>query len=178
MRETEPNRRGAGSRQLTHSISAKLIGSLLAVMVVVFAVQGYLNIQLHRQHLEMATLSSAERVGNIIKNSATYYMLRNDRDGLYHAIRTIADEPGVTKVRILELRPENAIISNSRSLYKRIPFTLRATGTYAQTAAFLYAIETGPRLTYIPTLMYRRVELETANPAVILEMNVQMLGKK
>ncbi|MGD0214318.1 MAG: ATP-binding protein [Terriglobales bacterium] len=102
MRETEPNRRGAGSRQLTHSISAKLIGSLLAVMVVVFAVQGYLNIQLHRQHLEMATLSSAERVGNIIKNSATYYMLRNDRDGLYHAIRTIADEPGVTKVRILD----------------------------------------------------------------------------
>ena len=67
---------------------------------------------------------------------------------------------------------------DSRSLYKRIPFSIRATGTYAQTAAFLYAIETGPRLTYIPTLMYRRVELETANPTVILEMNVQMLGKK
>jgi Tfp pilus assembly protein PilO len=83
-----------------------------------------------------------------------------------------------TKVRILELRPENPIISDSRSLYKRIPFSIRATGTYAQTAAFLYALETGPRLTYIPTLMYRRVELETANPMVTLEMNVQMLGKK
>jgi hypothetical protein len=83
-----------------------------------------------------------------------------------------------TKVRILELRPENAIISNSRSLYKRIPFSIRAIGTYEQTAAFLYALETGPRLTYIPLLTYRRVELETASPLVILEMNVQMLGKK
>jgi two-component system NtrC family sensor kinase len=95
------------SKRLTHSISAKLIGSLLAVMVVVFAVQGYLNIQLHRQHLEMATLASAERVGDIIRSSATYYMLRNDREGLYHAIQTIADEPGVTKVRILD--PEGRI---------------------------------------------------------------------
>jgi len=83
-----------------------------------------------------------------------------------------------TKVRILELRPENAIVSNSKSLYIRIPFSIRATGTYEQTGAFLYALETGPRLTYIPTLMYRRAELETANPMVILEMNVQMLGKK
>ena len=55
----------------------------------------------------MATLASAERVGNIIRNSATYYMLRNDREGLYHAIQTIADEPGVTKVRILD--PEGRI---------------------------------------------------------------------
>jgi two-component system NtrC family sensor kinase len=107
MRETEPIRRAVESKRLTHSISAKLIGSLLAVMVVVFAVQGYLNIQLHRQHLEMATLASAERVGDIIRSSATYYMLRNDREGLYHAIQTIADEPGVTKVRILD--PEGRI---------------------------------------------------------------------
>jgi two-component system NtrC family sensor kinase len=29
-------------------------------------------------------------------------MLRNDREGLYHAIQTIANEPGMTKVRILD----------------------------------------------------------------------------
>jgi two-component system, NtrC family, sensor kinase len=102
MQETEPIRGGLGWKRLTHSISARLIGSLLVVMVVVFALLGYLNIRLHRQHLEAATLASAERVSGIINSSATYYMLRNDREGLYHTMQTIADEPGVTKLRILD----------------------------------------------------------------------------
>ena len=92
---------------MTNSISAKLIGSLLAVMVVIFALLGYLNIRLHRQHLEAAALASAERVSDVIKRSTTYYMLRNDREGLYHSIQTMADEPGMVKVRILD--PEGRI---------------------------------------------------------------------
>jgi len=102
MRQTEPIRGDLGWRRLTHSISAKLIGSLLAAMVVIFALLGYLNIRLHRQHLEAATLASAERVSDVIKRSTTYYMLRNDREGLYHTIQTIADEPGMVKVRIFD----------------------------------------------------------------------------
>ena len=102
MRETDPIRADWGWRRLTHSISAKLIGSLLVVMVVIFALLGYLNIRLHRQHLEAATLASAERVSDVIKYSTTYYMLRNDREGLYHAIQTMADDPGMIKVRILD----------------------------------------------------------------------------
>ena len=102
MPETEPIRVVVGWKRLTHSISAKLIGSLLAVMVVVFALLGYLNVRLHRQDLEAATLVSAERVSDIIKHSTTYYMLRNDREGLYHAIHTMEDEPGMVKVRIFD----------------------------------------------------------------------------
>jgi two-component system, NtrC family, sensor kinase len=102
MQETEPIRGDLGWRRLTNSISAKLIGSLLAVMVVIFALLGYLNIRLHRQHLEAATLASAERVSDVIRRSATYYMLRNDREGLYRSIQTMADEPGMVKVRILD----------------------------------------------------------------------------
>ena len=71
-------------------------------MLVIFALLGYLNIRLHRQHLEAATLASAERVSDVIKRSTTYYMLRNDREGLYHAIQTMADEPGMVKVRIFD----------------------------------------------------------------------------
>jgi two-component system NtrC family sensor kinase len=107
MPEIDPNRDDLGWKRLTHSISAKLIGSLLAVMVVIFALLGYLNIRLHRQHLEAATLLSAERVSDVINHSTTYYMLRNDREGLYHAIQTMADEPGMIKVRILD--PEGRI---------------------------------------------------------------------
>ncbi len=107
MREIESIRSGLLWRRLTRSISAKLIGSLLGVMVAIFSLLGYLNIRLQRQHLEAATLASAERVSDVIKRNATYYMLRNDREGLYHAIQTIADEPGMVKVRILD--PEGRI---------------------------------------------------------------------
>src|ERR1700690_3899414 len=107
MREIEPTRSDLGWKRVTRSISAKLIGSLLAVMLVVLALLGYLNLRLNRQHLEAATLTSAERVSDVIKRSTTYYMLRNDREGLYHSIQTMADEPGMIKVRILD--PEGRI---------------------------------------------------------------------
>ena len=100
MLEIEPTR--ARWTRLTHSLSAKLITLLLASMVVIFALLGYLNIRLHRKHLEAATLTSAERVSDVISRSTTYYMLRNDREGLYHAIQTMADEPGMAKVRIFD----------------------------------------------------------------------------
>ncbi|HEX6895447.1 MAG TPA: hypothetical protein VF146_09250, partial [Bryobacteraceae bacterium] len=76
--------------------------SLLTAVVAIFALLGYLNIQLHRQHLEAATLSAAERVSDLIKRSTNYEMLHNNREGLYHVMKTIAEEPGVAKVRIFD----------------------------------------------------------------------------
>ena len=100
MPETETDR-GQWTR-LTQSLSAKLISLLLLVMLGIFGLLGYLNIRLHRQHLEAATLTSAERVSDVIKRSTTYYMLRNNREGLYHAMATMADEPGMVRVRIFD----------------------------------------------------------------------------
>ena len=71
-------------------------------MIVVFGFLGYFNIRLHRQHLEQSTLASAERVSDVIKRSTTYYMLRNDREGLYHVMHTIGDEPGMERVRVFD----------------------------------------------------------------------------
>lgn len=87
--------------RVTHSISAKLVLSLVISMSAVFGLLGYLIVRLHQQHLEQTTLASAERVSDVIRRSTTYYMLRNDRDGLHHAMQTMADEPGMLKIRIL-----------------------------------------------------------------------------
>lgn len=92
MPETEPIRKKGSWNRLTHSISAKLVGSLLATMLVIFGLLGYLNIRLHRQNLEASTLSTAERISAVISRSTTYYMMRNDREGLYHSIRTMAED--------------------------------------------------------------------------------------
>ena len=86
--------------RVAHSISAKLVILLVALMAAVFGFLGYLNIRLQRHQLERSTLASAERVSDVIKNSASYYMLRNQRDGLYHTILDIAHEPGIVRIRI------------------------------------------------------------------------------
>lgn len=103
MRATEQDesawRRGVS---LGHSLGAKLIWLLLAAMLVIFALLGFATIRLHRHDLETATLSAAERVSDLIKRSTSYYMLRNDRDGLYHMMSTIAGEPGVERVRVFD----------------------------------------------------------------------------
>jgi len=100
MPETDPTRRRW--LRLGLGLSAKLNLLLLGGMVVIFGLLGYLNIRLHRQHLEQATLLSAERVSDVIKSSTTDYMLRNDREGLYHSIQTMASEPGMVKMRIFD----------------------------------------------------------------------------
>jgi two-component system NtrC family sensor kinase len=88
-------------------VSTKLIILLLASMVGIFSLLGYLTIRLHRHDLEASVLASAERVSDVIKRSATYSMMRNDREGLYHVMRTIGDEPGMVKVRIFD--PEGRV---------------------------------------------------------------------
>jgi two-component system NtrC family sensor kinase len=71
-------------------------------MLVIFALLGYLNVRLHRQHLEQNTLQAAERISDVIKQGTSDYMLRNDRNGLYQSIQTIASEPGIYKIRIFD----------------------------------------------------------------------------
>lgn len=87
--------------RLTHSIAGKLTSLLLALMFVIFATLGYLNIRQHRRDLETSSLTAAERVSDVIKRSTTYSMLRNDREGMYHIMDTIAHEPGIVRVRII-----------------------------------------------------------------------------
>lgn len=96
---TVPSRRW---ERFTHSISAKLIAMLLGAMLITFGLLGYLNIRLHRKHLEAATLGAAERVSDTIKRSTSYHMLRNDRDAIYNIISTIGTEQGIVRVRILD----------------------------------------------------------------------------
>jgi two-component system, NtrC family, sensor kinase len=105
MSNPDPN---SGARKLwakiTGSVSAKLLLLLVSSMALVFGVLGYLNIQLHRRHLETAARDSAGRMSSVIKRNTSYYMLRNQRDGLYHIITDMANEPGMLRIRIINDR--------------------------------------------------------------------------
>ncbi|HWC17058.1 MAG TPA: hypothetical protein VG498_08580, partial [Terriglobales bacterium] len=88
--------------RFTYGLGTKLIVLLLVAMIGIFALLSYLTITVHRHHLEATTLLSAERISDVIRRSTSFYMLRNDREGLYHAMATMADEPGVIKVRVFD----------------------------------------------------------------------------
>jgi len=111
MQETEPTR--ASFLRATQTLSAKLNILLLGAMVLIFALLGYLNVRLHRQHLEQNTLLSAERISDVIKQGTTDYMLRNDREGLYRSIQTMAAEPGIEKIRIFDQEGRITYTTNS-----------------------------------------------------------------
>lgn len=103
MLETESGRWWINVRErFRHGLGTKLIGLLLGAMIVIFSLLSYLTVKLHRQHLDAAALQSAERISDVIKRSTTYSMMRNDREGLYHTMATMANEPGVVRVRVFD----------------------------------------------------------------------------
>lgn len=81
-----------------------------------------------------------------------------------------------TKARLPELHQLSSPQNDTSPLYKRIPFTLRVTGTYEQVAAFLLALETGPRLVNITSFSYAR--RDPGGNSLALDLAIELLGKK
>ena len=81
-----------------------------------------------------------------------------------------------TKVRLPELHPLTSPTTDASQLYRRVPYTLRVAGTYEQVAAFLFALETGPRLANITAFGFSR--REAGGTAITLDLSLELLGKK
>jgi two-component system NtrC family sensor kinase len=83
------------------SISFKLMAFMFVVMTAIFGLLMYLTIAQHRKHLEAAALVSAEQQSEVLRRSASHYMLKRDPHGLYEMMINMADQPGVVRVRIM-----------------------------------------------------------------------------
>ncbi len=81
-----------------------------------------------------------------------------------------------TKSHLVELHPQSSPTTDGASLYKRVPYTLRVSGTYDQVSAYLHALETGPRLANITSFGYSRRDRDTTG--VVLDLSLELLGKK
>jgi Tfp pilus assembly protein PilO len=81
-----------------------------------------------------------------------------------------------TKARLPELHQLNSPSTDKSPLYRRVPYTLRITGTYLQVASFLLALETGPRLVKISSFNYARAD--SAGSSMTLDLGLELLGKK
>jgi two-component system, NtrC family, sensor kinase len=83
------------------SIGSKLILVLGVAMVITFGALGWMNMHQSRKTVEDTTFRHAARVSDVVVRSASNYMMRNDRLALYEMMGTIADEPGVVRLRII-----------------------------------------------------------------------------
>jgi Tfp pilus assembly protein PilO len=81
-----------------------------------------------------------------------------------------------TKARLPELHQLNSPSTDKSPLYRRVPYTLRITGTYTQVASFLLALETGPRLAKITGFNFARADAN--GTAITLDVALELLGKK
>ncbi len=99
-------------QKLGQSVSAKLMISIFFVLIIIFGLLGYFIIQDQRKHLEDAALVSAEQQSEVLRRSASRYMLNNDRVGLYEMMLNMADQPGMVRVRIMN---PQGVISYSTS---------------------------------------------------------------
>ncbi|HZP24301.1 MAG TPA: ATP-binding protein [Terriglobales bacterium] len=88
-------------QRLGRSISAKLMASIFFVLIIIFALFGYFSIHDQRKHLEDAALVAAERQSEVLRRSASRYMLNNDRTGLYELMLNMADQPEMVRIRIM-----------------------------------------------------------------------------
>ena len=93
-------------QKLGQSVSAKLMISIFFVLIIIFGLLGYFVIQDQRKHLEDAALVSAEQQSEVLRRSASRYMLNNDRVGLYEMMLNMADQPGMVRVRIMNPQGE------------------------------------------------------------------------
>lgn len=82
------------------SLSAKLIAGLLASLAGALFWLGWANLRVLRENLETTALLAEQRMTGVIFQSTRNSMLRNDRERLFETIQSIADQPGVRKIRI------------------------------------------------------------------------------
>jgi two-component system, NtrC family, sensor kinase len=88
-------------KRFKRGIATKLGICLVASTATIFGVFGYWSLQSQRRGSEALILQGADQISDLIKNSTRYQMLENDREGLYQTIRSIAREPGIERLRIL-----------------------------------------------------------------------------
>lgn len=91
----------AALRRIGTSVGAKLFTLVFCVLLLALGLLGWANVRLHRRQLAAETQRSGQRLSNVIVRSIGYSMLRNDRAALREIIGSVAREPEIVALRIV-----------------------------------------------------------------------------
>ncbi|MFB3886575.1 MAG: ATP-binding protein [Thermodesulfobacteriota bacterium] len=82
------------------SLSFKLYFLLVILLMAAFTGIMYFNVTYHTRHINESIMNSAIQASDLIKRSARYSMLKNDRENLSNIIKTVGQEQGMEGIRI------------------------------------------------------------------------------
>ncbi len=93
------------------SLSFKLYFLLIILLMISFAGIMYFNVTSYTNHVNESVINSAIQASDLIKRSARYSMLKNDRENLSNIIMTVGQENGMEGIRIYN-KPGKIAFSN------------------------------------------------------------------
>ncbi len=93
------------------SLSFKLYFLLVVLLMISFTGIMYFNVTSYTHHVNESVIQSAIQASDLIKRSARYSMLKNDRENLSNIIMTVGQENGMEGIRIYN-KPGKIAFSN------------------------------------------------------------------
>jgi two-component system NtrC family sensor kinase len=93
------------------SLSFKLYFLLVVLLIISFTGIMYFNVTSYTNHVNESVIQSAIQASDLIKRSARYSMLKNDRENLSNIITTVGQENGMEGIRIYN-KPGKIAFSN------------------------------------------------------------------
>jgi two-component system NtrC family sensor kinase len=93
------------------SLSFKLYFLLVILLIISFTGIMYFNVTSYTNHVNESVIQSAIQASDLIKRSARYSMLKNDRENLSNIIMTVGQENGMEGIRIYN-KPGKIAFSN------------------------------------------------------------------
>ncbi len=91
-------------------LAARLAACLIGGAIVYSSCFSFFQQRLEQRHLESLVSMSAERIADVVRNSARDAMMHNDRERLYVMLRDIGREPGMRLLRIIS---EDGLVRHS-----------------------------------------------------------------
>jgi Tfp pilus assembly protein PilO len=172
-------------RRWPYSVSCGLLTLLLVGGVV------YLHFEIDR--LESSLKSKSKEGEEMLDKLVSSSTLRQELTDIRQVTRRIEENLVVetnlaenlwyfykledqTKAQLPELHQVSSPAADKSPHFRRVPYGLRVIGTYEHVAAFLLALETGPRLVKITTFSISRTDPSGAS--ISLDLNVELLGKR
>ena len=82
------------------SLSARIFALIAAVSLAGMALLSWALVRMHTEDLEQATVVGAVRLSDTLRRSTRVGMLQNRKNDVYEALRRVADQSGIERIRI------------------------------------------------------------------------------
>jgi two-component system NtrC family sensor kinase len=121
-------RRAFGIRAGPHPVplGVQLLLGVTAVIVLTFATYAFVSLRATSRQWHETVFQGARRFSELIQQSTHYSMLLNRKEDVHHIIRTVAESPGVERVRIYDKNGVIIFSANESEIGRRVDLDAEA----------------------------------------------------